>query len=401
MDEEFYRLDPAAGSSLTSAGVDAEELALHGSWPVYRTVMNPKVSDKVLFEYAHHPDHGIRRYAVDAIFKHKRDHLILKLLKSEDPRARHAGTIAVYGTFKRGPMGGDRLTDEMVELLIEMIHDPEESWWITYNAIMALNACDAKTIEPHVDRLVYWLEHEEWWLNLAAMNVLNKLVTHPKHYERLMPIFGRKIRENRRAVPLSPLRGFTSALKGASPEVQKLGAEVLSEAYANFPANYTAPGGVDMHTAADYFQRELNSALSSVPGGMEALHSIPKRTSAWQKSRKEADLFRYDGKPKDVKALHGKWTAIDMVPTIEEFSSTRKMDPSKAPFPELVFEAEGKTGSETLIWSGQKLIDLGKNQMLLMDSKTIDGEAYLFVEAGGFTSGKAADWHPGWVVLRK
>ena len=48
-----------------------------------------------------------------------------------------------------------------------------------------------------------------------------------------------------------------------------------------------------------------------------------------------------------------------------------------------------------------KLIDLGRNQMLLMDSKTIDGKPYLFVEAGGFTSGQPADWHPGWFVLRQ
>ena len=73
-----------------------------------------------------------------------------------------------------------------------MRYDPEESWWIVYNAIMGLNACDAKTIEPHIDRLVYWLEHEEWWLNMAAMHVLNKVVTDPKHYERLLPLYGRR-----------------------------------------------------------------------------------------------------------------------------------------------------------------------------------------------------------------
>ena len=164
-DEAFYKLDPISGSALTSKDVDAEKLATHGSWPVYRLLMDPKVSDKVLLDYAHHPDHGIRRYTVDAIYKHKRDKLILTLLKSKDPRARQAGTMAIYGTFKSKPMGADRLTGEMIKLLTDMITDPDESWWVVYNAMMSLNVCDAKTIEPHVDRLVYWLEHDEWWLS--------------------------------------------------------------------------------------------------------------------------------------------------------------------------------------------------------------------------------------------
>jgi hypothetical protein len=400
-DEQFYRLDPVEGTALTSQAADAERLDTHGSWPVYRVVMDPKVSDDTLLEYAHHPDHGIRRYAVDAIFKHKRDHLILKLLKAEDPRARHAGTMAIYGTFKREPMGKDRLTDEMIKLLTDMIHDPEESWWIVHNAIMGLNACDAKTIEPHIDRLAYWLEHEEWWLNMAAMTVLNKVAIDPNHYQKILSIYGKKILENRRAVPLSPLRGLTDQLKNAKPEVQALGAEVLGKAYANFPANYTAPGGVDMYTAADFFQRELNSALSSVPGGMAALRSVPKRTSAWQKSRDDGDLYRYDGKVKDNKTLHGKWTVVDYVQTTEEFKPDKKMDPGKPPFKEIEFQADGKTTNPALIWTGQNLIDLGQNQMLLMEGTSLDGNTYIFVEGGGFTSGQPTDWHPGWYVLKQ
>ncbi|MGB1128641.1 MAG: DUF6288 domain-containing protein [Haloferula sp.] len=400
-DEEFYRLDPIPGTALTPESVDSEELAIHGSWPVYRVVMDPGVSDDTLLEYAHHPDHGIRRYSVDAIFKHKRDHLILQLLESDDVRARHAGTIAIYGTFKRRPMGADRLTDEMIKLLGEMIHDPEESWWIVYNAIMALNACEAKVIEPHIDRLVHWLEHEEWWLSMAAMTVLNKVVTDPEHYQRLMPIFGRKIQENRRAVPLAPLRGYTSQLARAKPEIQKFGTEILERAYANFPTNYTAPGGVDMYTAADFFQRELNSALSSAPGGMEALQRIPKRTSAWQKSRKDTDKFIYDGTFKDQPSLHGTWTVIDFVGTPDEFTSGKKMNPGKPSFPTIEFKGAGKTNTPSLIWSDKNLIDLSKNQMLIMDSRTIDGQTYLLVEAGGFTSGQPTDWHPGWFVMKK
>lgn len=400
-DEEFYNLDPISGSALTSKDVDAEKLATHGSWPVYRMLMDPKVSDKVLLEYAHHPDHGIRRYTVDAIYKHKRDKLILTLLKSEDPRARQAGTMAIYGTFKRSPMKKDRLNSEMVKILTDMINDPKESYWGVYNAMMSLNVSDAKTIEPHVDRLVYWLEHEEWWMNMAAMNLLNKVATDTKYYKRLLPIYGEKILNNRRTAPLGPLRGLTAQFKNAKPEVQKFGAEVLGKAYANFPTGYEGPGGINMHGGADYFQRALNSTLADAPGGLDVLKTIPKRTSAWQKSRKDADLYSYDGKVKDNKKRHGKWTVIDYVQTTKEFKIDKKMNPGKPPFKEVVLQAGGKTTNPSLIWTGQNLIDLNRNQMLLMEGASLSGDIYLFIEAGGFTTGKAKDWHPGWYVLKQ
>jgi hypothetical protein len=31
----------------------------------------------------------------------------------------------------------------------------------------------------------------------------------------------------------------------------------------------------------------------------------------------------------------------------------------------------------------------------------VDGTTYLLIEAGGFTSAQATDWHPGWLVLKQ
>jgi hypothetical protein len=190
-------------------------------------------------------------------------------------------------------------------------------------------------------------------------------------------------------------------LKKAKPEVQKYGSEILGKAYAHFPAGYEGPGGINMHGGADYFQKALNNALSDAPGGLEVLKTIPKRTSAWQKSRNDKDLYTYDGKVSDNKNLIGKWIIIDYVQTTKDFKSDKKMNPGKTPFKDIVFEAGGKTNSPTMIWSGEKLIDLNRNQMLLMEGKSIDGQTYLFIEAGGFTTGKPTDWHPGYYVLKQ
>jgi hypothetical protein len=195
---------------------------------------------------------------------------------------------------------------------------------VVYNAMMCLNVCDAKTIEPHVDHLIYWHENEEWWLSLAAVNLFNKVATDPQCYKRILPLYGKKIMNNRRTAPLSPLRQLTAQLKKAKPEVQKLGAELLGKAYAHFPNGYNAPGGNNMHGGADYFDRVLNSALTDAPGGLDVLKTLPKRSSALQKSRKDADLYTHDGKFTENKNLLGNWKAIDVVKTIKEFKADKK-----------------------------------------------------------------------------
>lgn len=112
--------------------------------------------------------------------------------------------------------------------------------------------------------------------------------------------------------------------------------------------------------------------------------------------------FRYDGTFVSTPKLLGTWTLIHQVPTIDAFTTERKMTPGKAPFKTLTFKDQGETDLPLWIWSGNTLMDLENNQALKMTVKVIDGTDYLFVETGGFNAKLGSDWaSPLYVLKRK
>jgi hypothetical protein len=60
---------------------------------------------------------------------------------------------------------------------------------------------------------------------------------------------------------------------------------------------------------------------------------------------------------------------------------------------------DGTTGSPVWLWSGDRLMDLNKYQALRMKTKTVDGNDYLFIEAGEFSTRNKLGWKPKWLVL--
>jgi hypothetical protein len=61
----------------------------------------------------------------------------------------------------------------------------------------------------------------------------------------------------------------------------------------------------------------------------------------------------------------------------------------------------GQTASATRLCSGDTLMDLTRYESLKMKTQEIDGQDYLFIEAGGFSTRNPADWKSQWHVLKK
>ncbi|HSP41420.1 MAG TPA: hypothetical protein VLO11_00990, partial [Luteolibacter sp.] len=120
---------------------------------------------------------------------------------------------------------------------------------------------------------------------------------------------------------------------------------------------------------------------------------------------READtnqgLFRYDGRFKANPAVSGAWKVIDQVASPDEFTPERKMNPGRTPFREIEFKDQGATGSDAFIWSGDVLMDLERSQALKLMPKTVSGNQYLFIEAGGFAAKNGPDWKSTWLVLAR
>lgn len=86
---------------------------------------------------------------------------------------------------------------------------------------------------------------------------------------------------------------------------------------------------------------------------------------------------------------------------IVAFDPAKPVDANRTPFKAVTFEDEGLTDSETLIWSGDVLMDLSRFQALKMTPKTIGATDYLFIEAGGFSDNNPADWISPFVVMKR
>lgn len=268
-DELFYSLKAAPVRGGKPQDVDAVTLAEGGSWPVLRQLNADGVTDGFILQYTHHPDFNLRSvYSAGRVRALGRDDLVVEMLKSDDPRVRRAGIVSI---------DKDRLTDEMVELMLGMVNDPDESWWVVLTAMDKLGSAKAELIAPHVDRLVHWLKHDDWWLSRAALTALAKAAADKRYCKTILPIVKEMIVTNTSAVALSPLGDIVRELQTADPEVQAYAVEVLSQVYADFPTVIRNPYGTELPTAVPYLHGGISRNLAALPGGLDALYIAAKK----------------------------------------------------------------------------------------------------------------------------
>jgi hypothetical protein len=276
-DEAFLSLDAGEYKPGKKLDLSAERMPTHASWPTMRRLGDPNVSDEELLLFAAHPDSTSQGSAGSAISRMGRNHLLVELLKSKDPRARYTGIKAVGGAQKGVPANGDRLTDEIIALLGKMICDPEESWWVVMEAMNIISFAPAEKIAPYYDSLEKWLKHDDWWLRQAALKAVTPLATDKMFYQKIMPVVGAMVTSNTRAVALDPVGGIVTRLQEAEAPVINSALEELAAVYTKYPKAFNAPGGQDMSNCADYMLKGIARSLSQLPGGFDKLYEVSRK----------------------------------------------------------------------------------------------------------------------------
>ncbi len=293
-DEIFLSLSSTADKDGKLPDWDNEKLATDASWPLHRRLELSDASDDVLLKYVRHPDHGVRQMAANGIAGKSGDAMILQLLKDRDPRVRNAGCMAI--SFRTAPKASDQppqavfLTDEMVSLLLKMVNDPNESWWVVESALTNLGLAKTDLLAPHVDRLSQWLVHEDWWLRRAALIAVAGLAADERFYQKLLPLIGKVAAENRSNVMSSTLKDIGTKLHKASPSVQALASKSFAQGYEALPKKLQAKGGVDMANAENLLIENLAATLASQPGGLDLLLELAAKRYPDQ-SLPHKDLF--------------------------------------------------------------------------------------------------------------
>lgn len=271
-DDVFYSLIPAEYKPGKKQDISKERLVTDASMPILGRLNDPEVSDDVLLMYAHHIDQGIRTASARAINNHGRTHLVVPLLKSEDPRGRLAGITCIIGMGKGRPLPIEQVTDEMFDLAAGMVNDPEEAWWVAHGAMKALNRARPDLVAPHVERLLSWLDHEDWWLRNAAMSALTPVAADKRFYKQILPKVGKVIASDTRGK--ASALGIVGTLQVADPQVQQLAIREFVKAYKAFPSTLFAPGGQDLNSNIPGLLDSIASAIAGTPGGFDELYRI-------------------------------------------------------------------------------------------------------------------------------
>ena len=288
-DDAFASLEPALYQDGKRPDFSQETLAADSAKPLLVRFSQPDVSDDMLRRYAHHPDHMIRLIAarkamglntaylgkaVDGGGK-ARPALVLELIKSHDPRVRRAAVDAVATA-----LAGDALVEfikpEILNCLIDMLKDPGESWWVKDAVLELLGRATADVIAPHVDLIIPFLKHEEWWLQNSALTALTPVAADERCYQEVLPAIGAMLRTCQHYNATGAMEGIREKLQHGSPAVLKLAAESLKDAYTGYAGVKTAPGGQNIASVYDSQVKFLAASLAGIPGGYDVLYEIAK-----------------------------------------------------------------------------------------------------------------------------
>jgi hypothetical protein len=135
----------------------------------------------------------------------------------------------------------------------------------------------ADQVAPHVDMLLQFLGHDEWWLQNAALQALTPVAADVRCYAKVLPAIGELIRTNQRAaLTLGLLPGIRQKLQEADAEIQKLAVETLREAYTGYAGVDTAPTGQDISSTVDAHLEYIAASLAEIPGGLDVVYEIAR-----------------------------------------------------------------------------------------------------------------------------
>jgi hypothetical protein len=282
-DDAFLSLEAAADRDGAVANLDGETFAEHSGVPMHRQISAPELSDEALLGFIRHAKHASRQGAARRIYKEMRDHLILDLLNDKDARVRHAGLMAmpmpvVSSRPERCDPGfpQEKVSEEMLARMLEILDDPDESWFVVDSVLQRLSRRSADELAPHRKRIGQLLGHDEWWVRHSALRAIVPLAVDARTYKKAMAAMEKHVPDFIR----SPrwLADFSKQLADADPKVQQAGVATLGKIYMRYPGkSANPPGGLHPSGMSEVnYLKTVASALQSAPGGLDALYTVSR-----------------------------------------------------------------------------------------------------------------------------
>jgi hypothetical protein len=393
-DDIFLSNEPPPNPYLGLNDLVNERAETDSSFRVFeRTAKSKDDMMRILY----HPELGLREDGIRVAVAKGYDECVVPLLKSDDARLRHLGTLAIAGMFKGAPLPLEKVTPEMWDLLGKMIENPDESWWVVQEALSALSRADATVIAKHKERILDLLENRPCnWTKTNALVALAKVCAHPDHYkstlERTLDGFT-KVWANSASYRFN--RALREALSKAPAEVKAYASPLLQQTFEAVPMKKVFKGGAVQGGEAT--RQRISEVLNTVPGGAEFVRKLPKKTLAYVRSGDEMDMFQYKEFKPDPQFV-GRWKYIskcysfppetkEVQARMKEFAkkeAAAKANPKKgrgAFRPKyLILDPTSPPKRGSAFWSERYIIDNTNGVALGMTVFTVDGKEFLLVE---------------------
>lgn len=229
---------------------------------------------------AGHPEHTFREATAAAIRDGGHVDLVETLLESPDPLSRHTACLALNdfnpwsvsrgrGWLSARSIHPERFTQRMFDALIKMVRDPDEALWLVDQSMIALALAKPEQTMAHLDALLPWLGHDDWWLHESASMALSPALLDPQGLDRVLPEMGRMIAHS----PHTKGRGFvewmlTRTAAQVDETMKTRIASMLKAIYQNIPSQ-PAPaieGDMDLTGISSvHLNSTLNWALTVNP----------------------------------------------------------------------------------------------------------------------------------------
>ncbi|MFU8781251.1 MAG: DUF6288 domain-containing protein, partial [Kiritimatiellia bacterium] len=276
-DDDFYSLRPAVDKQGEVPDVDSERFIDVSASRIYRWAPDAaEAGADALRALFHHPDSEVRAMAAGHLNRFPA--LSTALLQSPDARVRRA---AVEGVLRDT---GVLLIPENIAIFLAMINDPEESWYVVEGALRALAHTAVEVTLPHLDRLIYWTEHPEWWLSSTAMLILTRTAAQGHAVERITQAMAPVMAANRRFGRWSSWT-MGPIIREAIPEAQPALLDMFAGVYAAWPTqspHHPEP----QHPESERHNTDgLAALMASMPRGLDKLYAFsqarfPRQTLA-------------------------------------------------------------------------------------------------------------------------
>jgi hypothetical protein len=170
-------------------------------------------------KYVHHARYVVRNGAAKVLCFNGHYDEIEKLLRDPDPRLRRAALDGINDCRQwftghpnwRYPLPAEKYTPGMCDAITAILNNPDESWYVTDGALLALAHAPIEVLEQNIPKIIPWTKHEEWWLRESAFWALMGLERDQALFVKYLPVLFQTMTNEYR---YNPRHKMNTALEG-------------------------------------------------------------------------------------------------------------------------------------------------------------------------------------------